>query len=597
MKKIYVLLLSLTITSLSFGQTTGDIAFIGFNADGSDDIAIVVLADIAANTTIYITDNEVNGLALADTNEGELTWVTGADIITSGTVVTFTDLSTGTSSVVSHGSISEGNSFNLSGGGDAVFMFLGTDASTPTVFLAGVQNASGVAGTLEGSGLTDGSTFFTFTNSGSPDGGYYSGDRDTQAAFTDYINLISIPANWTTETSNGELVLPFVNTPFTLGTPSPTIVITSPADSTVYIPETSTVEVTWSSLNASASDTVTVTVIEGMSYTDTPNATSPFSITVQEGGAYTVTTELKNSLGDVLDTDTTSFSVGVLQVVANITALRADVVANGPDGFYEITEGSLLTHKDGYNGKKWFQDATPSGIYIYDAEDVIATTYNVGDMVSGLKGKAVIVNGVLQLHPIEDSGVIASSDNAVVAQTVTISGFIATPSDYESTFINFENVTFSAGDGAAVFATGQNYVLAQGQVETVVRTEFYGADYIGEIIPSTELANVSGIAGAYNGTAQLYVRNLADLTTTLAAGQFEVSKFNLYPNPTKSDFVNITSTGSGAMQAAIFDILGKQVINTTVSNKRINISTLNTGIYIVKLTQGAATTTKKLIIQ
>ena len=117
------------------------------------------------------------------------------------------------------------------------------------------------------------------------------------------------------------------------------------------------------------------------------------------------------------------------------------------------------------------------------------------------------------------------------------------------------------------------------------------------IIPSTELANVSGIAGAYNGTAQLYVRNLADLTTTLAAGQFEVSKFNLYPNPTKSDFVNITSTGSGAMQAAIFDILGKQVINTTVSNKRINISTLNTGIYIVKLTQGAATTTKKLIVQ
>jgi len=73
--------------------------------------------------------------------------------------------------------------------------------------------------------------------------------------------------------------------------------------------------------------------------------------------------------------------------------------------------------------------------------------------------------------------------------------------------------------------------------------------------------------------------------------------FNLYPNPTKSDFINITSTGSGAMQAAVFDILGKQVINTTVSNKRINISTLHTGIYIVKLTQGAATTTKKLIIQ
>ena len=84
---------------------------------------------------------------------------------------------------------------------------------------------------------------------------------------------------------------------------------------------------------------------------------------------------------------------------------------------------------------------------------------------------------------------------------------------------------------------------------------------------------------------------------TLSASSNTLNAFNLYPNPTKSGFVNITSTGSGAMQAAIFDILGKQVINTTVSNKRINISTLNTGIYIVKLTQGAATTTKKLIIQ
>lgn len=596
MKKIYVLLFTLTLTSLSFGQTTGDIAFIGFNADGADDIAIVVLADIAANTTIYITDNEVNGLALADTNEGELTWVTGADIITSGTVVTFTDISTGTSCVVSHGSISEGSSFNLSTGGDAVFMFLGTDASTPTVFLAGVQNESGNAGTLEGSGLTDGSTFFTFTNSGSPDGGYYSGDRDTQAAFTDYINLISIPANWTTETSDGELVLPFVNTPFTLGTPSPTIVITSPVDSTVYIPETSTVEVTWSSLNTSASDTVTVSVIAGMTSTDTPNATSPFSITVQEGETYSVTTDLKNSAGDVLDTDTTSFSVGVLQVVASITALRSDVVANGADGFYEITGQSLLTHKDGYKGKKWFQDATPSGIYIYDEGSVITTTYKVGDMVSGLKGKAVIVNGVLQFHPIEDSGVIASTGNAVVAQTATIADFIAAPSVYESTFINFENAKFSDGDGTATFGTGKNYTLTQGQAQTVVRTEFYGADYIGELIPSEELPNVSGIAGAYLSTPQLYVRNLADLTT-LASGQFEVSKFNLYPNPSNTGVVNITSTGSETIQATVFDILGKQVLNAAVANGRLDVSPLNTGVYIVKLTQGAATTTKKLIIQ
>ena len=76
-----------------------------------------------------------------------------------------------------------------------------------------------------------------------------------------------------------------------------------------------------------------------------------------------------------------------------------------------------------------------------------------------------------------------------------------------------------------------------------------------------------------------------------------MTNFRLYPNPAKSGFINITSTGSGAIQANVFDILGKQVINTAVANGRLDVSPLNRGVYIVKLTQGAATTTKKLIIQ
>ena len=595
MKKIYVLLLTLTISSLSFGQTilfqesfeTGNSGTPSetCNDNGGDFFTRTDGTDISSSYSVSGQDGSFFFAAM-DTDGAPCTLATQTLLFEDIDISTYSNLSLAI--LLAEDAPSDSNfdwdggdlfyvevDYDNSGSFTKIFQFATTE--TTGYNISTPSQDTDLNGIGDGQELTPIFTEFTtslgtgnsidirlvFENLG-------SGDEDISV---DNIRVI-----------DGYSV-------------SPTITIAAPSDESILAPGPPTTSLEWVTNDVEGGETVTVTVITGMSSTDTPNATSPFSITVQEGGAYTVTTELKNSLGDVLDTDTTNFSVGVLQVVANITALRADVAANGPDGFYEITEGSLLTHKDGYKGKKWFQDATPSGIYIYDAGDVIATTYNVGDMVSGLKGKVEKVNGVLQLHPTEDSGVIASSDNAVVAQTVTIAGFNAAPSDYESTFINFENVTFSAGDGAAVFATGQNYVLAQGQAETVVRTEFYGADYIGEIIPSTELANVSGITGAYNGTAQLYVRNLADLTTTLAAGQFEVSKFNLYPNPTKSDFVNITSTGSGAMQAAIFDILGKQVINTTVSNKRINISTLNTGIYIVKLTQGAATTTKKLIVQ
>ena len=84
---------------------------------------------------------------------------------------------------------------------------------------------------------------------------------------------------------------------------------------------------------------------------------------------------------------------------------------------------------------------------------------------------------------------------------------------------------------------------------------------------------------------------------TFSVNSLNNASFNLYPNPAKSGFINITSTGLGAIQANVFDILGKQVINATVANGRLDVSPLNTGVYIVKLTQGSATTTKKLIIQ
>ena len=555
MKKIYVLLFTLTLTGLSFGQTVFINELHYDNSSSDIDEGVEIAGPAGTDLTSYkITAyNGSNGLKYLEKS-------------LSGIIPNIDNSGYGTLFFPTEGL--------QNGAPDGIALDDGTS-------LIQFLSYEGVMTATDGVAKDVASTDIVIEETSSTPVGH---SIQLTGSGTEYENF-----SWTGPIANTNNL---INTGQTFGVASPTLIISSPSDGETIAPSVENVNIEWTTTNTSGTETVNI-IVNG---TTTNDVTSPFAISTTDGSTYNVTVNLIDG-GSTVAYGNISFSIGNLTQVASITALRSDVTANGADGFYEITGQSLLTHKDGYKGKKWFQDATPSGIYIYDAEGVIATTYNVGDMVSGLKGKAVIVNGVLQLHPTEDSGVIASSDNAVVAQTVTIAGFNAAPSDYESTFINFENVTFSAGDGAAVFATGQNYVLAQGQAETVVRTEFYGADYIGENIPSTKLANVSGIAGAYNGTAQLYVRNLADLTTTLAAGQFEVSKFNLYPNPTKSDFVNITSTGSGAMQAAIFDILGKQVINTTVSNKRINISTLNTGIYIVKLTQGAATTTKKLIVQ
>ena len=92
--------------------------------------------------------------------------------------------------------------------------------------------------------------------------------------------------------------------------------------------------------------------------------------------------------------------------------------------------------------------------------------------------------------------------------------------------------------------------------------------------------------------------SFADVTpTTLSNADFSYDLFKLYPNPSNGDFVNITSSRAGAIQANVFDILGKEVISTVVNNERLDVSNLNAGVYVVKLTQNKNTITKKLIIQ
>ncbi|MBQ0769948.1 MAG: T9SS type A sorting domain-containing protein [Bizionia sp.] len=73
--------------------------------------------------------------------------------------------------------------------------------------------------------------------------------------------------------------------------------------------------------------------------------------------------------------------------------------------------------------------------------------------------------------------------------------------------------------------------------------------------------------------------------------------FSVYPNPTTTGFVNIKSAIHGAIAISVYDVLGKQVISTLVNNNRLNVSSLDSGVYIMQLNQNGVTTSKKLVIK
>ncbi|MFV0571949.1 MAG: T9SS type A sorting domain-containing protein, partial [Xanthomarina gelatinilytica] len=68
-------------------------------------------------------------------------------------------------------------------------------------------------------------------------------------------------------------------------------------------------------------------------------------------------------------------------------------------------------------------------------------------------------------------------------------------------------------------------------------------------------------------------------------------------NPTSTGYVNITSKTNDVINVAVFDILGKQVLNNAVNNNRLNVSTLTTGVYIMKISQNGQVITKKLVVK
>jgi hypothetical protein len=70
-----------------------------------------------------------------------------------------------------------------------------------------------------------------------------------------------------------------------------------------------------------------------------------------------------------------------------------------------------------------------------------------------------------------------------------------------------------------------------------------------------------------------------------------------YPNPVNNGKIYITSKTSLDKEISIFDVLGKKVLQTTISSRELNISTIPPGVYIIKITEGDTTATRKLIVR
>ncbi|WP_459211464.1 lamin tail domain-containing protein [Aquimarina rhabdastrellae] len=360
-----------------------------------------------------------------------------------------------------------------------------------------------------------------------------------------------------------------------------------------FAPGTTSVAVSFSTNNFDLTgDNVVEYIVNGG--TPATTTSSPINVTVTDGESYTVTLELKNAGGALSPEvkETVNFSVASITNVANIGALRA-----GTEGdYYMLTGEALLTYAQSFRSQKYIQDAT-AAILIDDNDGIITTSYNVGDGITGIKGQLTSFNSLLQFVPIEDPGAASTTGNTITPEEVTLADLAANPVNYESELISVIEVTVDTSVNTD-WTNGAEYTLTQNSDTFTFRASFFDVDYIGTAI-NTDPQNIVGLVTGRNTNLFLTARNAADITDFLSTDSFtrNGNAIYMFPNPSSTGVLNFT-TGNENVDIKVFNILGKQVLASTVNNSSVNTADLAAGIYLVQFSQeGKKIATKKLVIR
>jgi len=200
--------------------------------------------------------------------------------------------------------------------------------------------------------------------------------------------------------------------------------------------------------------------------------------------------------------------------VATISDLR-----NGEtDGTrYRLTGEALVHFSDSFQGRRMLVDGT-AGIWSVDFDDNLTGATDIGDGVTDLVGTLTAQNqGALLRFELDEGSAdatVTSTGNEIIPETIALTDLSL---DDTGKLVLIENVAFQE---SGEFETGTNYTLEDDMGNTLTfRTDYFGADYIGETIP-TGTFDVVGVVGGFGSSGQVFARSATDF-------QFEFSPYSL----------------------------------------------------------------------
>ncbi|MCV9927799.1 S8 family serine peptidase [Flavobacterium sp. LS1R49] len=100
-----------------------------------------------------------------------------------------------------------------------------------------------------------------------------------------------------------------------------------------------------------------------------------------------------------------------------------------------------------------------------------------------------------------------------------------------------------------------------------------------------------------NETVVTRTINVSSTVCALGVPTNAIDGFVIYPNPVKDGKVYVQTTSTSKKNIRISDMSGKIVFTIETENKELNVNSLPTGVYIIKVEQDGNASTQKLIIE
>ena len=202
-------------------------------------------------------------------------------------------------------------------------------------------------------------------------------------------------------------------------------------------------------------------------------------------------------------------------------------------------------------------------------------------------------------HPFSTAGV---HDSYLISPTFDLSG----SSDVVVSYSEYIEWATWADTHSVLYS--EDY---SGDVDTatwVVLNEFIGSNWSGGntitwtdngpyALPTTgTTVNIAFRYTGYDGS-NWFIDDVSIEENTMSIDDEDTLDMKIYPNPVDGNFVTILSPVNGTKYIQVFDIMGKRVMDTTINNNTLDVSSINSGFYMIKVTINGQSKISKLVVR